>query len=111
MPSKKAIEAWSNALLAPPPPPEGALDIAWKLARKGVEEGKNHYGLNLYVTVRPEFGRFVAEVDLVDFDSGWRKGVVYSYTELLDAHRTEALARQIDDILREIAERRDNRVR
>lgn len=107
MPSKKSVKAWSEALLAPPPPPEGALDIAWKLARAGVEEGRNRYGIDLYVAVRPEHGRFIAKIDFVDLGSRWGKVFEYSYTELLDAIRIEALAMRIDDFLRELAEKRD----
>lgn len=109
MSSKKAIEAWSKALLAPPPPPEGALDIAWRLARGGIEEGKNRYGLELYVAVRPEYGRFIAGIDFLDLKSRYGKVFEYTYTELLDAHRMEILTQRIDDFLRELAEKRDER--
>ncbi len=109
MPSKKAIKAWSEALLAPPPLPEGALDIAWKLARAGIEEGRNRYNLKLYVAVRPEHGRFIAAIDFIDLDSKYGKVFEYSYTELLEARAIEALAQRIDDFLRELAKKRDKR--
>ncbi len=110
MVDKKNIDAWSSALLAPPPLPEGPVDIAWNLARAGVEEGANRYGLSIFTTVEPEFGRFRVNIRYLEIESQYIQTIVFTYEQLIQGEgNNELLEIEVDKFLRKVAGWRDRR--